>query len=373
MGVPTPQSVIDQLKRDVTRAGLQARNGVKHLAGINRMQVAQTPKDTVWERQKTQVWRYRTGPVTQSVPVVIVYSLLSRSYMFDLYPGHSFVEHLGSLGYDVYLVDWGVADERDSANGLETYVDEHLPGALRAVARESGAEALFVIGYCFGGTLALMSLAANPGPRIAGLVLMAAPVDFHKSGLFTELLGPQGRLNPSDMIDGTGNVPAAASRDIFRLMKPTSQISAKVMLLERMWDDEFLKGYQAMGQWTRDHVPFPGAAFRQTAHLLFRRNAIVNRNLVLGGRHVDPGQLRMPVLVLVAEKDHIVPLDSALPGADVVGSSDVETIRLQFGHVGLVMGRAATSKTIPALTDWMARHSSPQPMRKGRASAGKTV
>ena len=31
------------------------------------------------------------------------------------------------------------------------------------------------------------------------------------------------------------------------------------------------EGFQAMAQWTRDHVPFPGAAFRQVVELLVRR------------------------------------------------------------------------------------------------------
>jgi polyhydroxyalkanoate synthase len=354
--LPDPQNVLETLKRDVARTGLKARNGIKHVAGINRMQVAQTPKDVVWQRQKTQLWRYRAGEITQPHPILIVYSVLSRSYMFDLYPGHSFVEHLCQQGYDVYLLDWGVADERDSANRLEMYVDEHLPAAVRAASQESGTESLFLLGYCFGGTLTLLSLAGNELPEVGGAVFMATPVDYTEMGLFTQLFGPEGRLNPADMIDGTGNVPANASRDVFRLLKPTSQVTARVNFLERMWDDEFVKGYQAMGQWSRDNVPFSGAAFRQTVQLLFRKNGIVENNVFLGGRHVDTRNVTLPVQFVVAEKDHIVPLAAALAGQDVVASADVEVSKQPFGHVGLVMGRAATGQTIPAITDWMTRH-----------------
>jgi polyhydroxyalkanoate synthase len=357
--LPSPHSILETVKRDVARTGLQARNGIKHVAGINRMQVGQTPKDVVWTRQKTQLWRYRAGEVTQPVPVLIVYSVLSRSYMFDLYPGHSFVEHLCKLGYDVYMLDWGVADERDSANSLDMYVDEHLPAAVRAAAAESGSDSLILLGYCFGGTLTLLSAAGNDLPEVAGLVLMATPVDYARMGLFTELFGPASRVNPADLIDGTGNVPANASRDVFRLLKPTSQVTARVTFLERMWDDEFVKGYQAMGQWSRDNVPFPGAAFRQTVHLLFRKNGILTNTVFLSGRRIDTRRLTVPVLVVAAEKDHIVPLEAALAATDVVGSDDVEVARLPFGHVGLVMGRAATARTIPAIVDWMGRHAPP--------------
>jgi len=354
--ITSARSVLETVKRDVARTGLQARNGIMHVAGINRMNVGQTPKDVVWERRKSQLWRYRNEEITHPVPIVIVYSLISRSYMFDLYPGHSFVEHLCDLGYDVYLLDWGVPDQADAANDLELYAEDHLPAAVRAAQEASGSDSVFLIGYCFGGTLSLLSMAARDLSAVAGLILMATPVDYHKLGLFTEVLGPEARMNPSDLIDGTGNVPATASRDFFNVLKPTTKVAASVTFLERMWDDEYVKGYQAMGQWTRDHIPFPGATFRQTVRMLFRSNSIVNNTVFLGGRHVDMGRVTVPVLIIVAEKDHIVPIDSALPAADLVGSEDVEIATLPFGHVGLIMGRAAVKQTIPTILDWVRRH-----------------
>jgi len=343
------------MKRDVARTGLQARNGIKHVAGINRMQVGQTPKEVVWERRKSQLWRYRAGEVTQPVPIVIVYSLISRSYVFDLYPGHSFVEHLCDLGYDVYLLDWGVPDQADAANELEMYTEDHLPSALLAAQEASGSDSLFLLGYCFGGTMSLLSMAARDNAAVAGLILMATPVDYHKLGLFTETLGPEARMNPADLIDGTGNVPASACRDFFNVLKPTTKVAASVTFLERMWDDEYVKGYQAMGQWTRDHIPFPGATFRQTVRMLFRSNAIMNNAVFLSGRRVALERVTVPVLIIAAEKDHIVPLGSALPAADLVGSEDVEVATLPFGHVGLIMGRAAVKQTIPTILEWVRR------------------
>ena len=204
--------------------------------------------------------------------------------------------------------------------------------------------------------MSLVSMAARDLAAVTGLILLATPVDFHKLGLFTEVLGPQARMNPSDLIDGTGNVPASASRDFFNMLKPTTKTADSVTFLERMWDDDYVKGYQAMGQWTRDHIPFPGATFRQTVRMLFRSNSIMNNTVFLSGRRVDMKRITVPVLIIVAEKDHIVPLESALPAADVVGSEDVELARLPFGHVGLIMGRAAVKQTIPTILDWVRRH-----------------
>ena len=319
------------------------------------MNVAQTPKEVIWKRRKSQLWRYQAGETTQPVPIVIVYSLISRSYVFDLYPGHSFVEHLCDLGYDVYLLDWGVPDQADAANDLEMYTEDHLPAAILAAQEASGSDSVFLLGYCFGGTLSLLSMAARDLAAVAGLIVMATPVDYHKLGLFTEVLGPHARLNPADLIDGTGNVPASASRDFFNMLKPTTKAAASVTFLERMWDDDYVKGYQAMGQWTRDHIPFPGATFRQTVRMLFRSNSMMSNTVFLSGRRVNMRRVTVPMLIIVAEKDHIVPLESALPAADIVGSEDVEIARLPFGHVGLIMGRAAVQQTIPTILDWVRR------------------
>ena len=57
--VPSPQTVLDRVRRDVERNALRARNGIKLVAGVDRPGVGLTPKDVVWERGRTQLWHYR--------------------------------------------------------------------------------------------------------------------------------------------------------------------------------------------------------------------------------------------------------------------------------------------------------------------------
>src|SRR5215207_3859731 len=92
-----PADLVGRVRRDVGRHLLRARNGVKYVTGIDRPKVGTTPKDTVWRRDKAQLWHYRSEgddgsstPSTDRTPVLIVMSLISRSYILDLYPGASF-------------------------------------------------------------------------------------------------------------------------------------------------------------------------------------------------------------------------------------------------------------------------------------------
>ncbi|MCU1670471.1 MAG: Poly(3-hydroxyalkanoate) synthetase [Blastococcus sp.] len=128
--VPTPKGVLDRVRRDVERNALRARNGIRLVAGVDRPGVGQTPKDVVWQRGRSQLWHYRNENVRHSPPLLIVFSLISRSYILDLTPGNSFVEQLLEAGFDVYLLDWGEPDERDAHNGLEDYVDDYIPAAI---------------------------------------------------------------------------------------------------------------------------------------------------------------------------------------------------------------------------------------------------
>ena len=86
----------------------------------------------------------RRGPIRYDPPVVFVHSLVSRSYILDLRPGNSTVEFLLGEGFDVYMLDWGVPDERDAENTIETYVDEYLAARGRGRAareRQRGGDA----------------------------------------------------------------------------------------------------------------------------------------------------------------------------------------------------------------------------------------
>ena len=67
--VPSPQTVLDRVRRDVERNALRARNGIKLVAGVDRPGVGQTPKDVVWQRGRTQLWHYRNDPDTSAACV----------------------------------------------------------------------------------------------------------------------------------------------------------------------------------------------------------------------------------------------------------------------------------------------------------------
>ena len=351
----SPAEVLARVLADVQRQAVRTRNGVKYVTGIGRPQVGQTPKDVVWKRDKVELWRYRSDRRVWRPPVFIIYSLVSHSYILDLSPDNTFVGRLLNAGLDVFLIDWGVADETDAGNTFETYVDYYLPQAIEALLAEAGADGLTVLGYCSGGNLALFLTARHPELPIRNLITAGTPVNFSELGMFSRLFS-DGRLDAESLLDATGNVPPESMLNAFRILKPTGDMSSYVMLWQNLWSDEQMAAYQAMGQWTKDHVPFPGGTFRQLTQIM-RDNAIINDTVILGGTPVHLADIRCPFLSVLAERDHIAPEASVAPVVRLVGSEDVEEVRLPAGHVGLMASRTASKATIPRIVDWIYRHS----------------
>ena len=142
------------------------------------------------------------------------------------------------------------------------------------------------------------------------------------------------------------------------MQAPTKTVTQYATLLENLWNDEFVEGYSAMAQWSREHVPFPGAAFRQMVDDLIRRDVVLTGSIRLGGRRIDFSNVRGDVLVAMAERDNVVVPPAAAPLVDVVGDpARREAVWLKGGHVTFGTGRAARDHTWPLLTDWILRHS----------------
>jgi len=359
-----PIDLVSRINRDVERSLLRARNGVRYVRGTHAPQVGATPKEVVWKRGKAELWRYRNDAVRFGPPVLIVHSLVSRSYILDLRPGASLVEHLTAAGLDVYMLDWGVPDELDADNDLERYVDFYLPRAVAAVRRESASDEVTLMGYCLGGVLTALYAAGHEQAPVRNLILMATPVDFDQMGAMVAFLR-EGRLKAAELVDDTGNVPADVLYRGFYMQAPTTEIAQKATLLDNLWNDEFVESFQAMAQWSRDHVPFPGAIFRQLVDELVRNNVLMTGSIRLGDRKVNLADARGNVLNAMAERDGVVPPAAVEPVMDLIGDpARREELRLPGGHVTFGTGRSAVKHTMPRLAGWIIEHSDELPEAK---------
>ncbi|HXG21899.1 MAG TPA: alpha/beta fold hydrolase [Methylomirabilota bacterium] len=166
-----------------------------------------TPKDVIYTQGTLKLYRYR--PLCDEiyrVPIVLVMSLVSRSYILDLAKGQSFVEFLLRQGYDVYLIDWGVPRPEHATLRLEDYVLDFIPARVRAVTEDSGEPDVSLIGYCMGGQLAAMYTALHPDGPVKNLVCFTTPINAEGMPLYRTWTDPA-HFDLDRLIAALENIP----------------------------------------------------------------------------------------------------------------------------------------------------------------------
>ena len=327
---------------------------------VEDARIGSTPRDVIWTHRKTTLYRYRSSEREHPVPVLLVFALINRPDIFDLRPGHSFVEYLLDEGFDVYLLDWGVPDDEDSETGLEYYVCDALPWGMREAQRTSGADDVSLVGWCIGGALCAMH-AAIEGPEspARNLVLLTTPVDTSES-LYTSWVG-RDSFDVDFVADSWPVVPGRAVDFANKLMKPVTNFwTTNRRLAQGVHDGTANReAHQAMAKWVADNPPFPSRAFREWVTWMYKQNQLVRGRMFLRGERVDLGRIEQNLLVVTAGADHITPRSNTMPLLDLVRSEDVTHFDRPGGHIGLMAGSRARKETWPDLAGWLARRSGP--------------
>ena len=147
------------------------------------------PRTLIDDGTLREVYHYRpAAKVTeQGDPVLLVTPLAAPALCYDLRRGCSLVEHLVAAGRPTYLVEYGQVSFRDRGLGMEHWVDEVVPAAIREVSAHAGGRPVHVIGWSLGGIFAMLTAADSPELPIASLTVVGSPVDVKQVPLVAPL------------------------------------------------------------------------------------------------------------------------------------------------------------------------------------------
>ncbi len=321
-----------------------------------KIEVGATPKDVVYRENKASLYRYHS-PVNPAkpVPVLIVYALINRLYILDLYPGRSFIQHLLGQGLAVYAVDWGTPGDEDRGIPFDYYIEGYLDRMVRKVMELSGATQISLFGYCMGGTLAAIYAALHP-ERVKNLVLLTTPIDFAEAGYLGQVVRDE-HFPLDAVVDAYGNVPPWFMQAGFKLLNPIGDVVKYYNFIKHMHNDLFLENFFAMETWVNDNVPFPGAAYRKYIEDLYQENLLYRGLFEIDGKRVDLKKITANHLSIAASEDNICPPQSATCIKELISSQDNEAVVLPGGHVGVLIGGRALKTTWPRITDWLLQRS----------------
>lgn len=330
---------------------------VKHATGLGDPPVNSTPHRCVYTRGSMRLLHFEPPVRRHKTPILFVYSLINRYYILDFLPKRSLIEFMTEQGFDVYAIDWGTPGAVEQDMTWDDVCNGLIDSAVRWTLRVSGADDVTLYGYCMGGTMALAYAALRP-EKLRNFVAQATPVDFHEGGIFRTWTDPQ-HFDVDAMVDAHGNVPIDLMESGFSMMAPVQRVSKWFEVFRRLGDKDFVTTFLAMEHWASDNVPFPGEVYRQYIRDCYQTNNFVRGKMVVGGRRVDLGDIRCPVLTLIADNDTIAPPPSSEALAGVVGSQDKTTMRFPVGHIGLSTSSKGPKQIWPKIAAWIAERSEP--------------
>ena len=296
---------------------------VKVLTVDAQPEVGPTPKEVIWTKNKTKLYRYISDqPKKHKVPLLMVYALINKPYILDLTQGSSFVEYLVNDGFDVYLLDWGTPGLEDKHMKLDDYILDYMPRAVRKILKKSGAEELSILGYCMGGTITSIFASLHPEWPIRNIVFMSTPISFEETGPYAAMLDER-YFNVDKVVDTLGLIPPEMIDFGNKLVQPMSNFYGPyVSLFDRAENEKFIKSWKLLQKWLNDGVPFPGEAYRQWIRDFYQQNKLIKGELVVRGRKVKLENIKANVLSLSGTKDIIVQAHQAKVLMNVISTED---------------------------------------------------
>ena len=349
-------NMIGQMQDLVDKTIQRTVKGVQFL-GSGKAPVGLTPKDLIYDKGTLKLYHYH--PMTDEIyriPVILVMATTNRGYLFDMMPGMSFVEYLLKNGFDVFMIDWDPPLPSERGLGLADYTQDFLPTCVNKVMEQTGENDVNIIGYCMGGVLSLLYAATHPNGPLRNLVCLTTPIDWQKMGLFS-LWSDERYLDVDKLVDTLGVVPADFIERSFEMLRPAQKTAGRMRVWNEMWNDDFVRSYRAFERWGNETLPLAGEYYRDTTRELMWANKMMTGELVIDGKPADLANVEIPLMAVMAEHDHIAPIEATKPIMEKVSSTDTQELVLKGGHVSLVAGPNAVRRMWPAVNQWLGARS----------------
>jgi polyhydroxyalkanoate synthase len=339
-------------------------------------------------------------------PLLIIYAQINRFHIMDIHPSRSVVKSLLSKGLDIYLLDWGYPTSKDNNISLNDYIryvkeaveyiyeknkadkkkedDTKINGATpklnskeesnniivnssivnynRAIAIEEEIEfknvnevdsknKISIIGYCWGGIIALIFTALY-SKYIKNLTLMAAPVDFSKDKTILSTWAKD--IDVDELVEEFAHLDGQILDIGFVMRNPVRYIFDKYITMMKKYNDkEFIDMFVAVEKWLYDTPIIPEKFFKQIINECYKNNLLIKNEMKVNGNMINLKNIHTPLLTIVAEKDDLVSPESTLEVNNCVSSKEKKTIKAPGGHVALCISKMAHESMWPQVAEWI--------------------
>ncbi len=333
------------LAEDIEAGGgeLKIRQTDTSLFEVGR-NLAVTPGKVVFQNDLIQLIQYT--PTTAKVlkpPVLIVPPWINKFYVLDLTPEKSFVKWCVDNGLTVFMISWVNPDAHLAKKTFEDYLREGPLCALDVIKTITGESKVNAIGYCVGGTLlaaTLAYMALDRDRRILSATLFASQVDFTYSGDL-KVFADEAQISALERhMAEIGYLESSKMANSFNLMRSNDLIWPYVI-------NNYFKGKEPMAfdllYWNSDSTRMPAANHSFYLRNCYLKNNLARGKMVIAGKTLDLGKIKVPIYNLATREDHIAPARSVLLGSKFFGGP-VRFVLAGSGHIAGVINPPARGK-----------------------------
>jgi polyhydroxyalkanoate synthase len=319
----------------------------------------EVPHRVVFECAVARLRAYHDPAQAHAPAMLIVPAPFKRAYIWDLLPEVSVVRRCLGGGFRVYLLEWLDPTAKEDGFGLAEYADR-LPGAaLDAIRDEVPSSVPILVGHSLGGTFATIFAALYP-ERVAGLVLLDAPLAFGERG------GPLARAvraapHASVIRRAAGSpVPGSVINALSLAAAPDAfHVQRLADLAASLLDPQALAIHMRVERWAFDEFPLPGQLFEDVLEQLYREDRFVQGSLQVGTRTTGIDTVRAPIFAVVNPPGRLVPPRSILDGLAAIPNLSSQVLEYEadrgpmLQHVGPLVAPLSHERLWPKILNWM--------------------
>ncbi len=336
--------------------------GIEILLESPDFSVGTTPSEVIYTEDKMKLIHYI--PTTQKqykTPILVIYALVNRYYILDLQPDKSVIKKLLNDGFDIYIIDWGYPSGSDRYITIDDYVNGYMNNAVDIIKKRRNIDNITLLGVCQGGTFSIMYSSLYP-EKVKNLVTLVSPVDFSTDKCALNVWARS--LDIDKIVDYYGIIPGDFLNAAFLLLDPFRLLIDKyVGMFDRVEcnDDELfakvneenIRNFLRMEKWIFDSPDQAGEAYRQFIKDCYQKNLLIKNEMIIGGKKIDLKNIKMPLLNVMAEFDHLVPNEESKPLLGAISSIDKEEIIFPTGHIGIFVGSKSQKVVCPKISEWL--------------------
>jgi polyhydroxyalkanoate synthase subunit PhaC len=333
------------LAEDIERGGghLKIRQSDSSMFEVGR-NLAITPGKVIYQNELMQLIQY--APSTETVlkrPLLIVPPWINKFYVLDLTPEKSFIKWCVDQGLTVFCISWVNPDERLAQKTFDDYVRQGPLAALDAIKQATGENKVHAIGYCVGGTLLAITLAAMASrgdERIASATMFASQVDFTYAGDLKVFVDEEQVSALEKRMAERGYLDSRSMATVFNLLRSNDLLWPYVI-------NNYLKGKAPFPfdllYWNSDATRMPAANHSFYLRNCYLDNKLAKGKMTIGDTPVDLKAVTIPIYNLATREDHIAPAKSVMFGSKFF-SGDVRFVVAGSGHIAGVINPPEKNK-----------------------------